>query len=72
MMPISNPNIKPPMVATKLMKTAYDDAQSFGVKELWLDASLTAVPFYQAEGWEYVGQEMHGPLECVRMTRTLI
>jgi len=59
-------------IATELMQIAYEDAQSFAVKELWLDASLTAVPFYEAEGWNTVGHEMHGPLECVRMTKALV
>ena len=58
-------------VATKLMKIAYKDVISRGVKELWLDASLTAVPFYETQGWEYVEQRMHGPLECVRMIKNL-
>jgi putative acetyltransferase len=56
-------------IATKLMKTAYEDVQSFGVNELWLDASLTAVPFYESEGWERVNQMMHGSLACVRMKK---
>ncbi|MCP4419662.1 MAG: GNAT family N-acetyltransferase, partial [Chloroflexi bacterium] len=37
-------------VATKLMATACEDAISHGVEAFWLDASLTAVPFYKAIG----------------------
>ena len=55
-------------VATKLMEIAYEDAKSHGVKEMWLDASLTAVPFYEVLGWTWVEGKRHGPLECIRMT----
>ncbi|MCP4603331.1 MAG: GNAT family N-acetyltransferase [Proteobacteria bacterium] len=58
-------------IATKLMRTAYKDVVSHSVNDLWLDASLTAVPFYESEGWEYVEQKMHGPLECIRMIKSL-
>lgn len=34
-------------------------------------ASLTAVPFYEAEDWWYVEQTMRGSLECVRMEKKL-
>jgi putative acetyltransferase len=55
----------------KLMKVAYEDAALLGVAELWLDASLNAVPFYQAEGWQVVKKRMHGPLQCIWMTKKL-
>ncbi len=58
-------------VATKLMQIAAEDAISHGVNEFWLDASLTAVPFYKALGWTYVKQALHGSLQCVRMTKHL-
>jgi GNAT superfamily N-acetyltransferase len=58
-------------IATELMEIAYEDARSYGVKDLWLDASLNAVPFYKAIGWDYVGLSTHGPLEGVRMTKQL-
>ncbi|MFC1997650.1 GNAT family N-acetyltransferase [Chloroflexota bacterium] len=58
-------------VATQLMDVAEKEAISMGVNEMWLDASLTAVPFYDATGWEYVEQTMHGQLECVKMTKQL-
>ncbi len=57
-------------IATQLMKRACGDSASYGVKELWLDASLTAIPFYEAEGWETVEHKMHGILECVRMIKS--
>lgn len=58
-------------IATKLMCLAYEDATKSGVKEMWLDASLTAVPFYKAQGWEFIKKMTHGPLECVRMRKQL-
>ena len=58
-------------LATELMDIAEQDAISQGINELWLDASLTAVPFYQALGWRFVERKTHGPLECVRMTKQL-
>jgi N-acetylglutamate synthase-like GNAT family acetyltransferase len=54
-------------MATILMRKAYDDMIKYGVEESWLDASLTAVPFYLAEGWQYIEKKTDGPLECVRM-----
>jgi putative acetyltransferase len=59
-------------IATKLMEIASEDAISHGAVDLWLDASLTAVPFYEAIMWEYVELKMHGLLECVRMTKSLL
>jgi len=38
----------------------------------WLDASLTAVPFYQALGWDYVALSTDGPLDSVRMVKQLL
>ncbi|MEE8356143.1 MAG: GNAT family N-acetyltransferase [Anaerolineales bacterium] len=58
-------------IATDLMNTAYKDARKHGVKELWLDASNTAVPFYEAIGWDTIKLSMHGSLEGVRMTKRL-
>ena len=54
-------------IATKLMHVAVEDAGSRGVEDMWLDASLNAVPFYEALGWEKGESGMHGQLECVRM-----
>lgn len=58
-------------IATTLMKFAYIDAREHGVTELWLDASLTAVPFYQALGWDTGALSTDGPLDCVRMVKHL-
>jgi putative acetyltransferase len=58
-------------IATKLMEKTYEDIRTFGVKELWLDASLTAVPFYETEGWEFIEKKMHGSLACVRMIKRM-
>lgn len=55
-------------IGTILMEYACQDARTHGVGELWLDASLTAVPFYQHLGWEYRSLSTDGPLENVRMT----
>jgi len=56
-------------IATKLMAIACEDAASHGVGKMWLDASLTAVPFYKTLGWKFVENRMHGALACVRMTK---
>ncbi len=66
-----NPNHVRKGIATALMKRAYDDARVQGVKEMWLDASLTAVPFYKTEGWQYIELMQNGSLACVRMTKIL-
>jgi GNAT superfamily N-acetyltransferase len=66
-----DPNYVRQGIATELMEIAYADAMQNGVTEMWLDASLTAVPFYEVEGWLYVEERMHGLLECVRMTKKL-
>ena len=59
-------------IATQLMKRTYEDVLSFGVARLWLYASLTAVPFYEAEGWVYVERSRRGSLACVRMEKELV
>jgi GNAT superfamily N-acetyltransferase len=57
-------------IGTRLMAFAVKDARDHNVKTLWLKASLNAVPFYEALGWEsgdlstdgllnYVNMEMH-------------
>ena len=58
-------------IATRLMEIACNDARDHDVKSLWLDASLTAVPFYQNLGWGYVALLTDGPLDCVRMEKQL-
>jgi len=59
-------------IATKLMEVAYDDARTRNVESLWLDASLTSVPFYQNLGWDYVALSTDGPLDSVRMIKQLL
>jgi putative acetyltransferase len=54
-------------IATTLMEAVYKDARDLNMKTLWLEASLTAVPFYQRLGWDYVALITDGPLDCVRM-----
>ena len=58
-------------IGTQLMEYAYADAKEIGVDSFWLDASLTAVPFYQALDWEYVSLSEEGLLESVRMVKRL-
>jgi hypothetical protein len=53
------------------MNKAYEDVISKGVNQLWLYASLTAVPFYEAEGWRKMGKTKRGNLECVKMEKDL-
>jgi len=59
-------------IATKLIEAAYNDARKHNVEMFWLDASLTAVPFYQALGWDYVALSTDGPLDSVRMVKQLL
>ena len=51
------------------------DARSRGLTALWLDASLTAVPFYETVGFVGIVETTHAfhgaPLECVRMEMSL-
>lgn len=58
-------------IGTLLMEHACEDAKGDNVDTLWLDASLTAVPFYRALGWEYVAMSTDGPLDSVRMVKHL-
>ena len=58
-------------IATKLMAIACEDATAHGVTDMWLDASLTAVPFYKSFGWQTGERRMHGALPCIRMTLQL-
>lgn len=58
-------------IASKLMEFAYKDAEEHDISELWLDASLTAVPFYETLGWDYVALSTDGPIDSVRTIRQL-
>jgi hypothetical protein len=53
------------------MEVADGEAKDRDVKELWLDASITAVPFCEAIGWDFIERSMHGTLERVRTTKRL-
>jgi N-acetylglutamate synthase-like GNAT family acetyltransferase len=61
--------------ATSLVRAVQSDARSRGVESLWLDASLTAVPFYKAAGFTPVRETTHAfggvSLVCLRMKRVL-
>lgn len=62
-------------VASELMSKLLADARSKGLTALWLDASFTAVPFYEAVGFKGTKETTHAfagvPLECVRMEMSL-
>lgn len=58
-------------IGTALMEWACKDAREQGVDRLWLDASLTAVPFYLSLGWEKGATSKGGLLDSVRMTKDL-
>ncbi len=62
-------------VGTRLVSEACGDAVSRGTEYFWLDASLTAVPFYESVGFTREKSTVHVfsgvDLECVRMTRRL-
>lgn len=58
-------------IGATLMEYACQDARDRGVGKLWLDASLTAVPFYLSLGWEKGAASTEGPLESLRMTKEL-
>lgn len=59
-------------IGTRLMDVACEDAREHNVETLWLDASLTAVPFYQTLGWDYVKLFTDGPLDRVRMVKQML
>jgi len=62
-------------VASALMNELLADARSKGLATLWLDASFTAVPFYETVGFVRIMETTHifrgVPLECVRMEMPL-
>jgi len=70
-----DPNYVRQGAATLLVKRIVSDARSRGLESLWLDASLTAVPFYEAAGFAPVKETMHAfsgeSLECLRMKTVL-
>ena len=62
-------------VATTMVRTLIADAQRHGLTTLWLESSLTAVPFYKTFGFEGMVETTHTfdevPLECLRMELSL-
>ena len=62
-------------VASTLMNELLADARSKGLTTLWLDASLTAVPFYEAVGFISNMETIYVfdgvLLECMRMEISL-
>lgn len=58
-------------VGTALMAHAVADARAHGARDLWLDASLNAISFYERDGWRRGERRLHGTLPCLRMTRRL-
>ena len=58
-------------IATRLMEYVYEDARNLHVPDLWLEASLSAIPFYEALGWEKAAGAVEGPLEGIKMVKRL-
>ncbi len=58
-------------IATRLMQHVYEDARNLQVPDLWLEASLTAIPFYEALGWEKAVGAVNGPLDGIKMMKQL-
>jgi putative acetyltransferase len=62
-------------IASKLFKKACDEAKHLDLTYFWLDASLTAVPFYDAMGFIMQGTTTHKfsgvDLKCLRMHKSL-
>lgn len=70
------PEVARRRVGSKILKTLEAAAVQDGVQELWLDASLTAVPFYQRQGYVVVRELSHTlrsglPITCVRMEKRI-
>jgi putative acetyltransferase len=71
-----NPDYARRGIGTALFTHACDEARAEGLDSLWLDASLTAVPFYLAVRCERQQDTRHRlmsgvELGCVRMTINL-
>jgi putative acetyltransferase len=71
-----NPDYARRGIGTALFIRACDEARAEGLDSLWLDASLTAVPFYLAVRCERQQHTTHRlmsgvELACVRMTINL-
>jgi N-acetylglutamate synthase-like GNAT family acetyltransferase len=63
-------------VGKKLLQEIEKTAVSHGLTELWLDSSLTAVPFYSSQGFSGSIESEHilrsgKKMRCVKMQKTL-
>jgi putative acetyltransferase len=63
-------------VGTALIKRAEEAAQNAGAKEIHVNSSLVAVPFYASQGFEVLSEGKHNlrsglPMACVFMKKTL-
>ena len=58
-------------IGSLLLASACEDARAHKVKRLWLKASLNAVPFYEALGWEPIELTTEGPLPYVKMEKII-
>lgn len=62
-------------IGTALLREVCEGGVRRGLTHFWLDASLTAVPFYESGGFVREQDTVHAfsgvDLECVRMTRRL-
>jgi GNAT superfamily N-acetyltransferase len=58
-------------IGTRLMEAVESDARARGECELILYASLSAVPFYEANGWRTVREHRDGGARLVVMSKAL-
>jgi GrpB-like predicted nucleotidyltransferase (UPF0157 family)/GNAT superfamily N-acetyltransferase len=63
-------------IGSRLLRCAIDAALSRGATEVWVDASLIAVQFYQRNGFSVLGSGRHRleaglEMPCVHMKKTL-
>ena len=58
-------------IGTRLMEAVESEARARGERELILYASLSAVPFYEANGWRTVRVHRDGGARLVVMTKAL-
>jgi putative acetyltransferase len=63
-------------IGSRLLGRAIDAARSLGASDVWVDASLLAVPFYRQNGFTDLGPGTHRmpsglEMQCVYMKKTL-
>ena len=62
-------------IATELSNFVFQDAIVQGLDHLWLNGSMTAIPFYETVGFAREYEKTYWfqdvPLECVRMRKNL-